>query len=169
MRYEKVQANKCIILVVCYMTTMGPLAQEENVKKYTILERVVQEFSRFPVNVMGDMNGHVGMLGEKVNENGQKLIDFCEGNEFENLNVTIGNGLHTWENKEWKAAIDYMLVNHEARQHVREMCGDENEFDIDTDHRMLVLKYKWGGERGYARNEQCKGKVVFESSKLGRI
>ncbi|KAF2349490.1 hypothetical protein FHG87_019753 [Trinorchestia longiramus] len=39
-----------------------------------------------------------------------------------------------------------MLVNHEARQHVREMYVDENEFDIDTDHRMLVLKYKWGGK-----------------------
>ncbi|KAF2360272.1 hypothetical protein FHG87_008971 [Trinorchestia longiramus] len=35
MRCEKVQANECIILVVCYMTTMGPLAQEKNVKKYT--------------------------------------------------------------------------------------------------------------------------------------
>ncbi|KAF2352214.1 Endonuclease/exonuclease/phosphatase [Trinorchestia longiramus] len=83
MRYEKVQANKCIILVVCYMTTMGPLAQEENVKKYTKLERVAQKFSRFPVIVMGDMNSHVGILGEKVNENGHKLVDFCEGYEFE--------------------------------------------------------------------------------------
>ncbi|KAF2354818.1 Endonuclease/exonuclease/phosphatase [Trinorchestia longiramus] len=138
MRCEKAQANKCIILVVCYMTTTGPLAQEENVK-YTTLERVVQEFSRFPVIVVGDMNGHVGILGEKVNENDRKLIDFCEGNEFENLNVTIRNGLHTWESKEWKAAIDYVLMNHEARQHVREMYVDENKFDIDTDHRMLVL------------------------------
>ncbi|KAF2355926.1 hypothetical protein FHG87_013313 [Trinorchestia longiramus] len=75
---EKVQANKCIILVVCSMTTMAPLAQEENVKKYTILERVVQEFSRFSVIVMGDMNGHVGVLGEKVNENGHKLISVKE-------------------------------------------------------------------------------------------
>ncbi|KAF2349230.1 hypothetical protein FHG87_020012 [Trinorchestia longiramus] len=67
------------------------------------------------------MNGHVGILEEKVNDNGHKLIDFCEGNEFENLNVTIGNGLHTWESKEWKAAIDYVLMNYEARQHVREI------------------------------------------------
>ncbi|KAF2345876.1 Endonuclease/exonuclease/phosphatase [Trinorchestia longiramus] len=126
------------------MTTMGSLAQEENVK-YTILEGVVQEFSRFPVIVMGNMNGHVGILGEKVNENGCKLIDFCEKSKFENLNVTIGNGLHTCESKEWKAAIDYVLVNHEVRQHVREMYVDENNFDIDNDHQMLVLKYKWAG------------------------
>ncbi|KAF2364053.1 Endonuclease/exonuclease/phosphatase [Trinorchestia longiramus] len=102
-------------------------------------------YSRFLVIVMGDMNGHVGILGEKVNENG-RLIDFCEEKEFENLNVTIRNGLHTSESKEWKAAIDYVLVNHEARQHVREMYLDINEFDIDTDHRLLVLKYEWGGK-----------------------
>ncbi|KAF2353904.1 Reverse transcriptase domain [Trinorchestia longiramus] len=92
MRCEKVQANECIILVVCDMTTRGPLAQEGNVKNYTIPERVVQECNRFPVIVMGNMNGYVGILGEKVNKNGRKLIDFCEGNEFENLNITIGNG-----------------------------------------------------------------------------
>ncbi|KAF2367636.1 Endonuclease/exonuclease/phosphatase [Trinorchestia longiramus] len=120
MRCEKVQANKCIILVVCCMTTTGPLLQEENVKKYTALKRVVQKFSRFPVIVMGNMNCHVSILGEKVNENWCKLIDFFEGNEFENLNVTIGNSLDAWESKEWKAAIDYVLVNHEARQYVRE-------------------------------------------------
>ncbi|KAF2355665.1 Endonuclease/exonuclease/phosphatase [Trinorchestia longiramus] len=142
MRCKKVQTNKCIILVVCYMTTTGPLMQEDNVKKYTTLERVVQEFSSFPVIGMGDMNGHVGTLGEKVNENDHKMINFSEGNEFENLNVTIGNGLHTCESKEWKTAINYVLVNHEARQHVREMYVVENEFDIDTDHRMLVLKYE---------------------------
>ncbi|KAF2345282.1 Endonuclease/exonuclease/phosphatase [Trinorchestia longiramus] len=151
---EKVPANNCIILVVCYMTTMGSLVQEENVKKYTVLERAVQEFSRFPVNVMGDMNGHVGILGEKVNENGHKLIDFCEGNEFENLNVTIGNGLHTWESKGWKAAVDDVLVNHEARYHVREMYMDENEFDIDTDHRMLFL-----GTNG-VEERLCKQRAV---------
>ncbi|KAF2356003.1 Endonuclease/exonuclease/phosphatase [Trinorchestia longiramus] len=111
MKCEKLQANECIILVVCYMTPQGPLAQEENIKKHTIQERVVQKFSRFPVIVMGDMNGHVGLLGEKVNENERKLIDFYQGNGFENWNVTVGNGLHTWENKEWEAAIDYVLVN----------------------------------------------------------
>ncbi|KAF2345454.1 hypothetical protein FHG87_023789 [Trinorchestia longiramus] len=52
----------------------GTTNAEENTK-YTIQERVVQKFSGFPVDVMGDMNGHVGILGDKVNENGPKLID----------------------------------------------------------------------------------------------
>ncbi|KAF2348032.1 Endonuclease/exonuclease/phosphatase [Trinorchestia longiramus] len=163
-RCEKVQANKCMILVVCYMTTTGPLAQEENVKKYTTLEIVVQEFISFPVIVMGDMNGHDGIHGEKVNENGRKLMDFCEGNEFENFIVAIGNSLHTWENREWKAAIDYVLVNHEARQHVREMYVDENEFDIDTDHRMLVLRYKCGGKEVMQQMSSVKEKWCLKAA-----
>ncbi|KAF2359682.1 hypothetical protein FHG87_009562 [Trinorchestia longiramus] len=47
MKCEKGQANDCIILVVCYMTTIGLLVQDKNRKKYTTLERKVQEFSRF--------------------------------------------------------------------------------------------------------------------------
>ncbi|KAF2345643.1 Endonuclease/exonuclease/phosphatase [Trinorchestia longiramus] len=135
------QANECVILVVSYRTTIGPLAQDGNMKKYTILEKVVQEFSRFPLIIVGDMNGHVGMLSERVNENGRKIIDSRKGNEFENVNVTIRDNLHTWESEEWKTAIDYVLVNSETRKNVREMYVDGNEFD-DTHHRMLVLKYK---------------------------
>ncbi|KAF2350073.1 Reverse transcriptase domain [Trinorchestia longiramus] len=74
-----------------------------------------------------------GVFKKKVNENCRKLMNFCEGNEFEDLNVTIGNGLQTCESKEWKAAIGYVLVNHEARQHIREMYVNENEFDVDTE------------------------------------
>ncbi|KAF2349015.1 Endonuclease/exonuclease/phosphatase [Trinorchestia longiramus] len=123
MRFEKLQENECAILVVHYMTIIGPLAQVENMM-YSILERIVQEFSRLPAIVMGDMNGYVGNHGERVNENGRKLIDFCEANEFKNL-CHNWNGLHTWESKEWKASIDYVFVNHEARQHVKEVYMDE--------------------------------------------
>ena len=28
--------------------------------------------------IVGDMNGHIGLLGEEVNENGQLPIDFTE-------------------------------------------------------------------------------------------
>ncbi|KAF2349719.1 Endonuclease/exonuclease/phosphatase [Trinorchestia longiramus] len=79
--------------------------------------------------LMGDMNGHVG-----IHENGLELIDFCEGNELENLNLAIENGLHTWKSKEFKAAIDYVLVNYEARRYVRKMYVDENDFDVEADH-----------------------------------
>ncbi|KAF2344657.1 Endonuclease/exonuclease/phosphatase [Trinorchestia longiramus] len=124
--------------------TMGPLVQDKNMKKNTILERVGQKLIRFPMIVMGDMNGHVAIRDEKVNENGCKLINFSERYEFKNLNVTILNGVHTWKGKEWKPAIDLMLMNHEAKRHEREMYVDENEFDVDTDNQILVLKYKWG-------------------------
>ncbi|KAF2367518.1 hypothetical protein FHG87_001729 [Trinorchestia longiramus] len=49
------------ILIVCDMVTVGPLAQDENMK-YTIHGRVVPEFNWFSVIVLGDMNGHVVYL-----------------------------------------------------------------------------------------------------------
>ncbi|KAF2354079.1 hypothetical protein FHG87_015163 [Trinorchestia longiramus] len=113
--------------------SVEPLVQDENMKG-TILQREVQVFNSFKGIVMGDMNGHVGILGKKVNENGHELINLCEGNEFENLNVTIGNGLYVLKSKEWKAAIEDVLVNYKARRQVREIYIDENNFDIDTYH-----------------------------------
>ena len=32
--------------------------------------------------IVGDMNGHIGLLGEAVNENGQLPIDIYTGNEI---------------------------------------------------------------------------------------
>ncbi|KAF2345016.1 hypothetical protein FHG87_024228 [Trinorchestia longiramus] len=68
------------------------------------------------------------------------------------------NGLHTWESKEWKVAINYVLVNYEARQHVRDMNVDKNEFDVDTYHRKLVLKYKWSGKEAMQEMSRVKEK-----------
>ncbi|KAF2357162.1 hypothetical protein FHG87_012083 [Trinorchestia longiramus] len=63
------------------------------------------------------------------NENRCKLIDFSKGNEFENLNVTIGDVLHAWDSKEWKAAFGNVLVNYEARR-LREALVDCASFSI---------------------------------------
>ncbi|KAF2363652.1 hypothetical protein FHG87_005604 [Trinorchestia longiramus] len=57
-----------------------------------------------------------------------------------------------------------MLVNHEARQHVREMYVDENEFDIDTDHGMLVLKNKWGGKEVMQKMSSVKEKWCLKAA-----
>ena len=55
---------------------------------------------------MGDMNGHIGVLGEDVNGNGQLLLDFAEANELEILNVTMAEGRVTWCGRESESGID---------------------------------------------------------------
>ncbi|KAF2355927.1 hypothetical protein FHG87_013314 [Trinorchestia longiramus] len=56
-----------------------------------------------------------------------------------------------------------MLVNHEVK-YVREMYVDENEFDIDTDYRMLVLKYKWGGREVMHEMSSVKEKWCLKAA-----
>ncbi|XP_045120039.1 uncharacterized protein LOC123509656 isoform X1 [Portunus trituberculatus] len=95
-----------MVLVVVYMTVMGERAERENRRKYDILKRVVREHGGERVLVMGDMNAHVGILGERVNRNGEMLGDFVDEMELENLNVTFAEGRVTWSAREQESAID---------------------------------------------------------------
>ena len=140
--YKRGEKRECLIMVVCYMTTAGVDAARDNARKYAIIKKVVQENMNEKVMVMGDMNGHIGILGEEVNENGQLLIEFTEEMNLENLNVTIGNGEATWNARGQKSAIDFMLVNEKAREHVKNMWVDEEGvIDVQSDHNMLVMNY----------------------------
>ena len=86
------------MVVVCYMTVEETGVRAENERKYRIVQRIVEQSKGESMIVMGDMNGHIGILGEEVNGNGQLLLDFAEVNELEILNLTMGEGKVT----EWK-------------------------------------------------------------------
>ena len=141
-KHKSCGIKESLVVVVCYMTTAGEDAARDNERKYAIVKKVVRENRNEKVMIMGDMNGHIGILGEEVNENGQKLIDFTEEMHLENLNVTIGVGRETWSARGQKSAIDYMLVNERARKQVTSMWVDEErQIDISSDHNMLVMNY----------------------------
>ena len=108
-----------ILLVVCYMTVEGRNGREDNVKKYEMVGRLTKEHKRDQVIVMGDMNGHIGILGENINGNGELLLSFAEENDLEILNVTMAEGRVTWRKNMCKSAIDYILVNENARKRVQ--------------------------------------------------
>ena len=79
-----------MVMIVCYMTVEGVLSEHENREKYACIKKVLDEYSHEMIVVMGDINGHVGIviLGEPVNKNGELLNEFVFENELENLNVT---------------------------------------------------------------------------------
>ena len=56
--------SKEIMIMVCYMGIEGH-DKEENNNKYTILGDLVQSFQDERIMIMGDMNAHTGILGEK--------------------------------------------------------------------------------------------------------
>ena len=136
--------NEELFLIVCYMTVEG-LDVNENTRKYEILSDLVSEMRNSHVAIVGDMNGHTGILDESINKNGRMLMDFAEDCEYEILNHTIGQGKVTWKSRAFESAIDYMMVNQKARERVKEMVVDEEgEFNVDTDHNAIVLSYRWG-------------------------
>ena len=58
-------------------------ARPKNERKYRIVRRIVEPSKGESMIVIGDMNGHIGILSEEVNGNGQLLLDFAEVNELE--------------------------------------------------------------------------------------
>ncbi|KAG0720262.1 hypothetical protein GWK47_048876 [Chionoecetes opilio] len=82
LEYKVRKGRERILVIVCYMTVEGTGARAENERKYRIVQRVVEQNRSENVIVMGDMNGHIGVLGEEVNGNGQLLLDFAEENEI---------------------------------------------------------------------------------------
>ena len=150
--------RECVIVVLCYMTTQGVRAARENEIKYGIVKRIVRENMNGRVIVMGDMNGRIRLLDEPVNENGERLNEFVYEMNLENLNVTIAEGCVTWSARGQKFAIDYVLVNERARVNVNKMWIDEDgEFDIATDHTMIVIEWRRNGRTRVGRNKRNGG------------
>ena len=58
------------------------------------------------------MNGHTGILGERNNNNGNRLLSFAEATEHEILNHTIAEKKGNMGTSE--SMIDYIMVNKKA-------------------------------------------------------
>ena len=128
------------IVVVVYMTVEGGRAARENWMKLDAIRKVLRENAGERVMVMGDMNAHLGMLGEQMNGNGEMLADFIDEMNLENLNETLAEGRVTWSARDQTSAIDYVLVNGRMREYVTRMWIDEDGMiDIVSDHNMLVV------------------------------
>ncbi|KAG0715737.1 hypothetical protein GWK47_000111 [Chionoecetes opilio] len=159
LEYKVRKGRERILVIVCYMTVEGTGARAENERKYRIVQRFVEQNRSENVIVMGDMNGHIGVLGEEVNGNGQLLLDFAEENELEILNVTLAEGRVTWIGRENESAIDFMLVNRKARERVRNMWVDEERtIDVASDHNVMVMEYECLKEKRVNVKEERNGR-----------
>ena len=71
------------------MTVEGIEARQDNTVKYRIIKDIIRQNREIATIVMGDMNAHIGVLGERVNGNGELLLQFAEDEAMEILNNTI--------------------------------------------------------------------------------
>ena len=93
--------------------------------------------------LMGDMNGHVGILGEPINKNGELLLSWCETWELNILNQNSDNGWIMWERGDSKSALDMIIANASAAKKMGGVWIDEEgECGIKSDHNLVVATYQ---------------------------
>ena len=136
------------------MTVESPNVNQ-NLVKYQAIENFIRNLENQKIIIVGNMNGHTDILGEKVIKNGGKSIEFAELNCFVILNHTIADGKIAWMGEKWLwNDIDCNLVNKQA---VKEKVIDEDGMvDTDSHHNILLLKY--GGKEINLDNKERKSK-----------
>ena len=99
-----------IMLLLVYMDVQN---QERNILIRTELGRRLEELSDEMLLVMGDFNGHLGIIGkQRLDRNGKYVLELME-----KWNLTLLNaddrceGEITREQRGEKSAIDFVLVN----------------------------------------------------------
>ena len=93
---------------------------------------------------LGDFNGHIGFLGpQPMNKNGELMLDLIDNNNLILLNGHADcKGEVTWQQREGKSTLDYLMVDKEMHQRFKKMIIDEqkDEFDL-SDHNMLTATF----------------------------
>ena len=119
-----------------------PQEQEQKLEEiYGVLSEQVQESGKRDesIMIMGDFNCRVGKEiegnGQKVSRGGRKLIKFVEkeglkiANSLENC-----NGKWTREENGVKSILDYVLVDKELGEHIKEITIHDTDKDISPFH-----------------------------------
>ena len=146
-------------VIVCY-APQEDKSVEEKEEFYEKLNETVQETPRHDVIIaLGDLNAKVGQdnssrertfgkegLNQETNDNGERLIDFCEEN-----NLIIGGTLfkhreihkYTWTSPDGKTKnqIDHIMINKKWRTSLLDVKTKRGA-DIASDHELVVAKVK---------------------------
>ena len=162
-RVENTKIKKMkLIIIVCYMSTgETPERITENKKKYERVGMILNKFKNEQIIVMGDMNAHTGILGEKVDKNGELLLTLAENYNLEIGNLTIAEGRITWRRPSGteKSAIDYILFNQIERERITRMkIDEEGAVDIKSDHNVITLHYEMNREN-FRDKKRCLEKT----------
>ena len=143
LEYMGTKKRETLFMCVCYMTVESQEGKVENKRKHEVVKQFVRKYCNEKVLIVGDMNAHIGLLGEHMNFNGSLLRETCEGENLEILNETIAEGKITWCRGEQQSAVDYALVNALEREKVVSVWVDEGrEFTVNSDHNLLLVRHE---------------------------
>ena len=130
----KIGSEKFNIILV-YMSVDNIVQNKNNMKE---IESIINDIQGSYM-ILGDFNGHLGFLGpHQMNKNGELLYNLIDKH---NLILLNGHpectGEITWEQKNKRSVIDYILVNKDMHESFISMNIDESKevFDL-SDHNI---------------------------------
>ena len=109
---------------------------EDNRKLYEALSSIKERVGQNKWIIMGDLNGHIGLMEETVNRNGQLILDFVGDTGMRIKNWELENPV-TWRDRRSESAIDYVIVNEQVEKQGCRMWKDEG-VDI-SDHFLIGI------------------------------
>lgn len=169
-----------------FVVVYGPNEDEKVEVKNTFWEELTQIIEKClgTVFIIGDFNSRVGNKnegyertlgkhGEKVkNNNGQRLIDFCQLNNFIVANTfyqhkNIHKITRAVPNRGEESIIDYILVQEGIRSAVIDVKVRRGA-EIGSDHHLLVANIQ--NEDNYSNQREKKGlRIEFELIKSFKL
>ena len=140
--------NTTIHLMLVYLSIPNTCDDKERNLKLieeigAILEKV--EEANGAGLVLGDFNGHTGVLGyQRQNENGQIVMNLMSNYGLTLLNLDEAcQGTYTWTRNEQKSVIDFVMANKKCYEYFERLLIDEDREILDiSDHNVLTLELK---------------------------
>ena len=153
----KVGYTNITMILVYFSVERNNEDKQRNLKIKATIERKINEASNDAVIILGDFNGHTGLLGtQKIDNMGRVIMDWIADYNLVLMNCDMKcEGTYTWSQREQKSVIDYVMVNKEAYDIIKYMKIDENKEILDiTDHNIITIGM------GITTNNFRKGKWI---------
>ena len=135
------------IILVYFSVTNGLEDKIRNSKMRKEAEKIIGnlEEGNEAYLILGDMNGHTGLIGQqKENENGKMIKDWMNNFGLILLNLDEKcEGTYTWRRNDQKSVIAYALVNGLCYHLCSGMNIDKDReiFDL-SDHNIITVELK---------------------------
>lgn len=136
-----------LYLIILYQEVdSGNDERQRNKRKLEEIHKFIESNKYNKICIIGDLNAHIGILGENVDRAGEELMNFCEANELLILNLSHKTeGEVTWSrgSLNQQSAIDYFLCNYKAEETIESMFIDEDgTLEIGSDHNTIIVTMK---------------------------
>jgi hypothetical protein len=157
--------RKLLNVVSTYAPQMGKTTEEKDKFWWDLMELVASMGKGEEVIIGGDLNGHVGELADgyeeahggfgfgKRNEEGERILEFCEAMEMKVVNTWDRKEERkrvTFESGEIRSMIDYILV----RRGGGIRTGGTETLYVGMQHRLVMGEVQIEGTEGDAKKRR---------------